>query len=449
MTKIAPSLHSKRLDLLFTVLAGIGLLITAVGIGLDLIPGTSPGLSGPQILMIVGGVVITVTGLLLRNASLRQAIFGNLLKNLAISVLLTVITLVMIEMVLGVVNMPTRYPTEIPDTFLTEVSWWTCDEAGCHYVYDEMNKACENKEVSGRRCMVNQQGFHDSQDFVYDDAFDDKLRVLMLGDSFTFGGTAEIGSSFVETVESNLPDAVVWNTGIPGAGTNQAGASFEVYAPVLDPQIAILGFYLNDFEDNMMPHDSYFMGVDDTNYPLSIRQYMIDDNGNVTKLDSQSDLYFRYFQVDPPSSALDRFVGTTRVGSLVLNTGDAIQQMINKSNGIRLGRQIDATREHLITVRDYADDNAIDFFILLIPSREDLTALTPRYLSAVQLFEELGIPYLNPLEDLVADDYAPDPDIHWSTAGHVKVGDMLTDCLIVFEETDDLNNCTRLTIPSS
>lgn len=415
--------------------------------GLDLIPGTSPGLSGPQIMMILGGVILLVIGLLFRKVSTRRAIFRDLPKNLAISTVMVVITLVILELVLSITNMPTRYPTDIPDTFLTEVDWWTCDDSGCHYVYDAITQACNNKEISGRRCMMNPQGFHDTQAFVYDDAFDDSLRVLMLGDSFTFGGTAEIGSSFVETIESNLPDAVVWNTGIPGAGTNQAAASLSAFAPILNPQIAILGFYLNDFEDNMMPYDSYFMGVDDTNYPLSIRQYMIDDNGTVTKLDSQSDLYYRYFQVDPPQSELDRFVGTTRIGSLVLNTGDAIQQMINKSNGIRLSKQVDATRQHLITLQDYVASHDIAFFVLLIPSREDLSAPTPRYLSALDLFNELGIPYIDPLDDLILTDYAPDPDIHWSTEGHVKVGDMLTECLVTFEQSGDINDCDRVIMP--
>ena len=161
----------------------------------------------------------------------------------------------------------------------------------------------------------------------------EKLRILMLGDSFTFGGTADIGHSFVETVETNLPSAIVWNTAIPGAGTNQAVASLQAFAPILNPQIAVLGFYMNDFDDNMFPFDSYFMGVTDDNYPLSIRQYKINDSGEVIKLDSQSDFYYRYHQVDPPSSELERLIGTTRLGSLVLNTLESVSHILSKADG--------------------------------------------------------------------------------------------------------------------
>ena len=40
---------------IFAVFALLGALIAVAGIGLDLVPGTSPGLSAPQILMIIGG----------------------------------------------------------------------------------------------------------------------------------------------------------------------------------------------------------------------------------------------------------------------------------------------------------------------------------------------------------------------------------------------------------
>ena len=55
----------------------------------------------------------------------------------------------------------------------------------------------------------------------------------VLGDSFTAGYNAEIGKSYVETIEANLPDSIVWNTAIGGTGTNHALASFESLAPLL------------------------------------------------------------------------------------------------------------------------------------------------------------------------------------------------------------------------
>lgn len=441
---------TRLINQVFTLMAAMGVGIAIIGLGLDLLPGSSPGISTPQLMMIVGGVVLCIIGFALRRAGLRQSLTNDLLKNLAISLVVVVMMLIVLEIGLGFANIKTRYPTDVPETFLTAVRWWTCGDAGCHYEYEQMQAACENKEVSGRRCMVNRQGFHDSQDFVASDDWQDQLRVLMLGDSFTFGGSASVGNSFVETLETQLPDTVVWNTGIPGAGTNQALATLKVYAPIMQPQVTILGFYMNDYDDNMFPVDSYFMGVDETNYPYAIRQYMTDEQGAVTKLDSQADLYYRFHQVDPPHSAIERFVGTTRLGSLLLNTIEATGNVISKSSGTRVNAQVNATRQYLTEIHDYAADHDIELILLMIPRREDVAEMGVLLQNTIQLADELNIPYINPVSMLDGNvDYAPDPDIHWSTAGHQKIGALLVVCLGQFREAEMLSGCESVTMPPS
>jgi hypothetical protein len=446
--KSQPQVTSSLLNRLFSVLSGLGVIIMLVGLGLDLLPGSSPGISFPQLMLIIGGLALFIIGWVFKRASTRQSIAQDLLKNLLISFIIFIITLIVLEIGLTLANVDTRYPPIIPDTFLEAVPWWTCNESGCHYDYENMVIACNNKEVSGRRCMVNQQGFHDDQEFIMNDDLTDTLRVLMLGDSFTFGGAAQIGSSFVETLETELPDATIWNTGIPGAGTNQALATLETYAPIMNPDVIILGFYMNDFEDNTYPVDSYFMGVDDTNYPLAIRQYMLDDVGQITKLASQSDLYYRYHQVDPPTTELQRIVGTTRLGSLSLNTIDAIDTMMSKVEGKRINKQVEVTREYLIALRDYIEAQNIDWAVLVIPRREDISTPGTLYQNALQLFQELKIPYFDVRGKLNAEkDYAAKPDIHWSTEGHQIVGQLLAECLDQFENSDRLTDCEHVTLP--
>ena len=236
----------------------------------------------------------------------------------------------------------------------------------------------------------------------------------------------------------------VWNTAIPGAGTNQAVMSFEVYARILQPQVTILGFYMNDFDDNMMPVDSYFMGVDAVNFPLSIRQYQIDLRGNLIKLDRQSDLYYRYNFVDPPANEFHRLLGTTRLGSIALNAVDAVQQMISKAEGTRVNRRVEVTREYLADLRDAAIKQETQLLVLLIPRREDLSGAGPLYQNAVRLVTELEIPFLDPIHVLDSElDYATPPDVHWSNAGHQKIGAMLVDCLEAFRRNYDLSRCGR------
>lgn len=426
----------------FTIVGLFGLLITSVGLGLDFVPGSSSGISFPQLIVIVGGIVVSIIGFTLRNTFIRQHLTNNLFKNLLLSVAVFIILIIALEFILILVKVPTRYPVNIPEMFLKAVPWWVCDEAGCHYDYNEMLVACENKEVSGRRCMLNPQGFHDSQEFIAQDNMSDRLRVLMLGDSFTFGGTASIGNSFVETIETQLPNAIVWNTGIPGAGTNQAVASLTAFAPLLKPQIVVLGFYMNDFEDNLYPIDSYFVGVDENYYPFAIRQYRVDAQGKVSKMDSQTELYYRFHQVDPPSHVLEQLIGTTRLGSLLLNTVQATVEIVGTSDGIRTRQRTEVTRRYLTQLQDYTKRYNIQFLILLIPRRADIGSPGSAYQNAIDLLEDLNIAYLNPIAHLdVISDYAPEPDIHWSTVGHQKIGLTLVDCLEQFQRANSLSDC--------
>ncbi len=436
------SRRAQSLKHIFSLVAVIGAAISILGALLDFIPGTSPGLSLPQLMMILGGAVLALVAYVLRGQRKRHLAVSALKNHLLACAAIIVATLFVLEIVLLFGGLPTYFPQDIPEKFLDPVPWWTCDASGCHYVYEEMVAACERGDLADFRCIVNKQGFHDTQDFVVGADFAERTRILSLGDSFAFGGSADVGKSYVETIERRLPDAVVWNTAIPGAGTNQALMSFEVYAPLLQPQVTILGFYMNDFDDNMMPVDSYFMGVDAVNFPLSIRQYQIDLRGNLVKLDRQSDLYYRYHRVDPPANELHRLLGSTRLGSIAIRVSDAVQQLISKAEGTRLRRRVEVTREYLIDLRDAATAQETQLLVLLIPRREDISAPGPLYENALRLVEEIGIAYLDPIDVLDGElDYAPPPDVHWSNAGHAKIGAILLGCLESFQATQDISQC--------
>ena len=212
----------------------------------------------------------------------------------------------------------------------------------------------------------------------------------------------------------------------------------------MQPQVTILGFYMNDFDDNMMPVDSYFMGVDAVNFPLSIRQYQIDLRGNLIKLDRQSDLYYRYHRVDPPANEIHRLLGTTRLGSIALNAVDAVRQMISKAEGTRVARRVEVTREYLADLRYAAIEQETQLLVLLIPRREDLSGAGPLYQNALRLVTELEIPFLDPINVLDSElDYATPPDVHWSNAGHQKIGAILVECLEAFRSDNDLSRCGR------
>ena len=308
---------SAILNIAFTLLAGLGLLTALLGLGMDILLGTHPGLNLPQFLLIAGGLLGSLAAFRLRRGDARRRVWAYIREHWRALLVTTVLTMLALEFVLAAAGIDSYYLPHIPGYPLEETPGRICDELGCRFDQDAMDAACENGEMGGRFCIVNRQGFHDRQDFVVGADFDGRLRILMLGDSFAFGMSADIGRSYVETIESNLPQAIVWNTGIPGTGTQQALRLFQAYAPLLQPQITILGFVMNDFKDNIMPLDRWFR-PDGMRF---VQQYRFDDRGNLTKLDSQA-LHYRVQGTAPPANEIQRLVGLTRLGSLALKAVD-------------------------------------------------------------------------------------------------------------------------------
>ena len=437
--------RSSILNAAFTLLALFGIGLAGLGIGLDFLPGFSPGLNLPQLLLILAGLMLALVSFRLRNAERRARFFQSAAKHLLPLAVISLITLLALELILTLLGIATYFPPAVPADWLKPAPWWTCDEAGCHYVYEQVQAACEAEVLAGRDCIVNRQGFHDRQDFVAGADFDERLRVLTLGDSFTFGLSAEIGKSYVETIESHLPPAIVWNTGIIGIGTQQALASFQVYAPLLQPQITILGFYTNDLKDNMLPMNSWLRVLDEDGKAIIIRQHRLDASGAMLQFDADT-LYYRKHQVYPPASEIERLIGVTRLGTLMRRLVEVIAE---SAEGAAVSDwTLDASREPLRALRDAAAAQNSALLVLLIPHPDDLAAPSRLHRESLALLEELGIPHLNPIALLdAAGDYAPQPDIHWNDAGHQKIGRALSACLAVFQVRLDLSECEQVVMP--
>ena len=177
-----------------TLLAILGILVALFGIGVDyLLPGTSPGFNLPQLLIAGAGLTLSFAALQLRRETFRRRISAARSKSIFAAAIITLLTLLALEIVLTVSGMPTYFPREIARVEAKPVSWWACDELGCRYQYDAVTAACLSGEISGRNCVANRQGFASGVDFVVDEDFSQRVRILIMGDSFSQGFTADIG----------------------------------------------------------------------------------------------------------------------------------------------------------------------------------------------------------------------------------------------------------------
>ena len=411
-----------------TLLAILGVLIALFSFGVDyLLPGTSPGFNLPQLLIVGAGLALTLVATQLRRQDRRRRLAGLRGKAFAAAAIITLLTLLVLEIVLTIWGMPTYFPSEVSIAEVEVAPWWICDELGCHYLYEEIHAACANGVFSGRHCVVNRQGFGDSEDFEVGEDFADRARILMLGDSFTQGFSADVGKSYVETLEATLPEVVVWNTAISGSGTSQALATFKEFAPKLKPQLTILGFYTNDFLDNLRAFDGWMRLRDADGRQYKIRRFQYDIWGNPIELPPEVVYAYNSLGYNAPVNNFERATGLTRLGTLAFRLSDMLS---NRTDHDSLARQYQLTSNFLIELRDAAAAQTSQFVVLLIPHRLDIGNLGEHYRLAVQLMDELNIAYMNPIDmlDPVAD-YAPESDVHLNNAGHQKVGAYLSECV--------------------
>ena len=103
--------------------------------------------------------------------------------------------------------------------------------------------------------LINSKGLRD-RDFPYDRR-PGTLRILAVGDSFTFGQGVEAGEAWPKMLEKALgPGAEVLNSGVSGWGTAQEMLWLEEEGFRYRPDVVVLGFYVNDFWDNAaLPND--------------------------------------------------------------------------------------------------------------------------------------------------------------------------------------------------
>jgi hypothetical protein len=438
--------------LLINLLFLLGLLLAAFGVAVDYImPGATPGLNLPQMLTITIGVALAISACLLRRAEFLRRLRGSLRKHGLKALAITLLTLITLEIALTIVGYPTYYPIHYSEEPLDLVPWWTCDERGCRYVYDATVDACAKGSLQGRACIVNRQGFGDNDDFTVESLSDARTRILFLGDSFTRGYGADVGSSYVETVEKQVQEALIWNAGIGGTGTNQAATTFADLGPLLQPQVTILGFYTNDFKDNLYPFDAKIRFVREDGKINVIRTAYFDQDSKLVR-QAPTVSYVEYAIAGrlPIPGGFARRLGNTRLGSLLLESIKRLQTLSSAPDpDPHFRRSIALTRGYLSALRQQAEAQDSAFLVLMIDSRKDMDQPKMRYETAIDLFHELEIPYLDTKTIMqLPEDYMPVPDVHWNNAGHQKVGMILSNCIQALIGGGELADCEHVTMPS-
>ncbi|MBN1965505.1 MAG: hypothetical protein JW910_12720, partial [Anaerolineae bacterium] len=300
-----------------------------------------------------------------------------------------------------------------------------------------------------RACHLNSNGFYDDDEFLATPSLTAVTpRVLMLGDSFTYGMTADLGRSWVEVVEAGLEDGEVWNTGLPGNGTGNVIAGLQAWGPVMQPDLAVYGFYMNDIDGSLYPlADRYVMlEIPDWGLPfdrVAVTQWFVNEEGVLEQLTMDQLLYRGLLGYEAPRNGIEAILGQTRLGTLLLRAIDVVRESV----GQRWELAIAQTRANLLELQQTAAELDVPLLVLLIPSPVEAEVLSERYTVARSLLNELDIAYVDPRPLLEVNDYAyvGDPeDIHWNNSGHAIIGELMLACVQAISDGAPLSVCQEI-----
>lgn len=117
------------------------------------------------------------------------------------------------------------------------------------------NSEYQHKSYDGKwQFRVNAQGYRADREFNYKKK-PDVLRVMTIGDSYTMGFEVLQNETYASVIEKTLSEmgveTEVINAGVSGFSNAEQLVYFEQEGAKYKPDVLVLGFYLNDFNDNL------------------------------------------------------------------------------------------------------------------------------------------------------------------------------------------------------
>jgi lysophospholipase L1-like esterase len=299
-------------------------------------------------------------------------------------------------------------------------------ERGCHWNV-ELLRSCPASSQD-RICRINEYGLSSEHEFTADSLPEDSYRILVLGDSFTWGASADYGQGWVDILERELQNStpvIVWNAAMPGTGTSQAILTARNLLSIMQPDLVILGFHSgNDFADNLYPYDRFINVIAADGSSVTVQQYSLAANGEPFR---ETDAVINYrtngYNVSSVSgigARVDALLRSTRLGTLLI--GAYRVATWNTYN-------IPPTQALLEQLQQLVSESGSELHVVIIPEENDTVNPGQKYRAAVTVLENISIPYIDTLPVLEITDFQNEnaTNKHLNNAGHLTVGMLVVD----------------------
>lgn len=121
-----------------------------------------------------------------------------------------------------------------------------------------LNRDNPVKARNGVIYKANKQGFRDDKNFNLINHDPEKIRIMILGDSFTFGILVKQENTFSGFLQKKLGKKYeVFNLTVPGWGVDQMYLAYKKYAPIIKPHVVILMFIDDDVDRSFEAFNIY------------------------------------------------------------------------------------------------------------------------------------------------------------------------------------------------
>jgi hypothetical protein len=260
---------------------------------------------------------------------------------------------------------------------------------------------------------INRLGFRDKE---YSLKRNEKKRLLVLGDSYGWGFGVENHQVFTEMLEESRPDWEIINTSVNGYGTVQQYLSLQETGLQLTPDVVLLLFHDNDFEDNAgksnywyprpyLAHNKNTNDVEMIDYPVpeqSLQQKIhVFLNGNFFI----ARIFYKYWY-------LLKWHVQGKQGVIVSrNTNFSKPQSTGKEDS---GELLDLTGEALRRINNLLKQKDVPWVIVFTPTNSQRGDFLERFC------HEQNIPCLDlgPVFPPHKPDWHFSHDRHWNPYGH-------------------------------
>ncbi len=270
---------------------------------------------------------------------------------------------------------------------------------------------------------INEDGF---RSIPFKNYKTNKKKVLLLGDSFTWGHSAEnITSSFADHLSAK--GHVVFNTGISGADIPQYMTVAKTYLKVLEPDIVIVNLYLgNDISEHDRAIGQDYPLLYPTNagnlyatayglflpHPDSVYQHILD---RITIPRQEENLFNRWMAKTRVTTFLWRGLGLTplvdsRFSSAYLSTTE---------HGEKSTIGYSVNRKYLEQIAQLCQQHQAKLIVSIIPTNNNLNISDEEISILLDGFEFQRFKAFRP------SDYLNQEDGHFNDVGHARYADFL------------------------